>query len=80
MTDVKVTIVSYEDYKEAEASDEGFRPPSQWYCLDAMQNQVYFHYRGRVKSQQKCNEYYGFHKYTVRPSTIRGSRDNITAN
>lgn len=79
MSEVKVTVVSREQIKEEENEYGSFNPPSQWYCLNAVGDHVYFHYRGRVKCQQKCNEYFGGYKYNVRPSSITGNRDKITA-
>lgn len=69
MAEITVEYVSEED----RFSDD-FKPPSQFFIVNALGEGVYFHTRSRAKAQQKCNDLYGGSKYTIRCEIKAGVR------
>lgn len=61
MAEITVEYVSEED----RFSDD-FKPPSQFFIVNALGEGVYFHTRSRAKAQEKCDVEYGKGKYSVR--------------
>jgi hypothetical protein len=61
--EVKITVVDYITY-----TDYSFIEPATYFCMDSMQNYVYFHTSDRSEAQRACNERYGENFYTVKTS------------
>lgn len=45
--------------------EEGFKPPSLWYCRDSLGNRVYFRARDRKKAMQLMIDFFGSAKYSL---------------
>lgn len=69
MPEIAVEYVSEED----RFSDD-FKPPSQFFIVNALGEGVYFHTRSRAKAQEKCDAEYGKGKYLVRAVIKAGVR------
>lgn len=63
---MKKTIVSY-----AELTDIDFKPPSNFYIKDAMQNYIFYSSRDRQKVQQAVDDEFGKGHYTVNASKMQ---------
>lgn len=62
---MKKTIVSY-----AELIDIDFKPPSNFYIKDAMQNYIFYSSRDRQKVQQFVDDEFGKGHYKVNASKV----------
>ena len=58
--------VTIEHVSEEDRFADDFKPPSQFFIVNALGEGVYFHTRSRAKAQQKCDDEYGSGKYLVR--------------
>lgn len=61
MVEITVEYVS-----EEERFADDFKPPSQFFIVNALGEGVYFHTRSRAKAQTQCDLTYGKGKYSVR--------------
>jgi hypothetical protein len=59
--ELTVQYVSEEDRLSGD-----FKPPSQFFIVNALGEGVYFHTRSRAKAQQVCDEIFNKGKYLVR--------------
>ena len=64
---IKVTILSYEEFSDAE------RFPAKFFIKDALGQYVFVHVRTRDEAQKYFNEEYG-NMYTVRCSVMEKNR------
>lgn len=70
--DIKVSIISYQQYTEYDYIDV-----ANYFIVSAMQEYVYFHTNERSKAQLKCNEMFGEGKYTVKASKISKTKSKL---
>jgi len=73
MADLKITVVSYEEF-----SDYEFQPPSSFFIMDSMQNYIFYHTRSRVAAQQKVDEEFGKGRYKVIASKLEKGSGEYT--
>lgn len=66
--------VGVEYINEEDRLSGDFKPPSQFFIVNALGEGVYFHTRSRAKAQQVCNDIYGEGKYLVRAEVKCGLR------
>lgn len=74
MTDLKVTIVSYEEFTSIE-----FTPPSTFYVMSATQDYYFFHTSKRDVAQAEADELFGKGKYSVKAAKILNDKKDYTA-
>lgn len=67
--EVKVTVVSFEDF-----SDYEFNPPATFYIMDCLQNYHFVHTSDRKVAQDWVDETFGKGRYTVKASKIQKTK------
>ena len=63
--EIKVTIVSYQDYTSYDFID-----PATYFSMSALQEYYFYHTSDRLIAQKKCNELFGDGRYTVKTSRM----------
>ena len=69
MANIKITVVSYEDF-----SDYQFQPPATFYIMDCLQNYHFVHTSDRKVAQNWVDETFGKGRYTVKASKIQKTK------
>lgn len=73
MSKCKTTVLTFEEF-----TDDGYRKPSNFYVMDALQNYVFFHTRDRLIAQEWCDKIYDG-AYTVNASKMGKKSDSESA-
>lgn len=73
MSDVKVTVVSFDQF-----SAYDFLAPATWFIKNAMGEFLFIHTRERAKAQEWVDENYGKGRYTVNASKIQKGKGSLT--
>jgi hypothetical protein len=74
MAGMKITVVSQQEFDEA----EDFKGPAKWYFINALGDRVYVHCRERSKAIQYVKDEYGG-RYTIRTESQEKCSENLTA-
>lgn len=69
MTEIKITVVSFEQYTDYEFID-----PATWFVMTATQDYYYFHTSKREVAQAKADELFGKGKYVVKTSKMQKTK------
>lgn len=72
MTDLKVTVISYEEFTSIE-----FTPPSTFYVMSATQDYYFFHTSKRDVAQAEADELFGKGRYTVKASKMQKTKSKL---
>lgn len=72
MTEIKITVVSFEQYTDYEFID-----PATWFVMTATQDYYYFHTSKREVAQAKADELFGKGKYVVKTSKMQKTKSKL---
>lgn len=72
---VKITVVPYE-----ETLEEDYKEVSKYFCVNCLNDRVYFHTSKRAEATKACDEMFGEGHYAIRTSKIeKGGTINCKA-